>query len=209
MKKIIINGGEFYKAFLVANYENVSLSANTFMTLVEIPKPGTKYLFEITRTPQSDIAIYNGGAYIVTNPYNECESPAKYTARINSSGSPILIKSYNTAITISVAVYEIRSFVSVKIPIVGSSAYDFVGAEKASIYQFPILESGKTFKVKLTPLYSGAIAFYHHGVQYQNDNAVANTVYEFEFTSDGDTYPMYIRDWSDTTNQCYIEINEA
>ena len=206
MKKIVVNGGNFYEAFLVAKFENVSLAANTFMTLVDTPNSDYLYLFEVTRTPQSDLAIHNG-KYVVTNQSGEYAENENYSCRVYSTSSPILLKSFNTGITISVNVYQCKKYVPVRLPITGSSAYDYIGSEKATIYQFPLFESGKTYSVKVTTLYSGHFAFYQDGLRYENENAVENTTYSFEYTATGSGTP-YIRDWSNNTNHILLEINE-
>jgi hypothetical protein len=206
MKKIVINGGDFYKAFLVASKQNVSLNANEFLTLVNNPKSDTIYLFEVTRTPESDIEIHNG-AYIVYNKERDFESPARYTARVNNPANPIMIKSMGYAITISVDVYEIKEFVPVKCYIPGTNAYDFINDLEASSFQFPIFQSGKKYEVKLTPLYSGKVAYYQGGLQYQNDNAVENETYVFQYTATSADNP-YLRDWVGG-HQLYVEINEV
>lgn len=208
MKKIIIQGGNFYELFKIKSYRNVSMSAGTFIELlsasdVDITKI---YMLKVKCTNENQLFVYNNPSYIAKS-NDRYGTDYSLTFKCGTLNKPLLAKFVNTDDAVDFDLYEVKKYTEVSIYAGNTVAFDPINTNQVCLNQFPSISSGKKYHFKVRPLYSGNFAIYQNNTIVKDlTGVVSEQTYEFDITSAGTSF-IY-RTWTAGTS-VWISINEV
>ena len=167
MKKIVINGGNFYKLYQVYTVTR-NFSANTATALLDGTTEGTIYRFEVSNTSDS-FTLHNGSQTIAggTNsggPVVEGGN-AVYIARMKSDNS-VSIRFASAVSNVTVTIYEVFKYGDFMFKATSTTGNSLKGYSSCNEYLQPVPKSGDVYHFEFTPQYDG----YFH--LYGSDNTV-------------------------------------
>lgn len=158
MKKIIINGGEFYKLHRVYS-ATINFSANTQTALLNI-KAGQLYRVESSLTT-ARYDLYNG-VYLVSRGQSAVvleDGKATYTAR-GYQDSTLYMRYAEAQTSVVVEVYEVTKYATFDEYFPYGAVTAIIGSNDYYKYLQPTMVSGKTYHYEFTPLYDGKFSLY-------------------------------------------------
>lgn len=159
MKKIIVNGGEFYKLYPVSNI-TADFGASTLVDIATVTS-GKIYRIEI-RGSYLQPTIYGGGNYYAKEAYTQryvVDDAVIYTIRCEHTGT-LQMRFPSAQGGVNVKVYEYSKFEYVKFKMPLSTANEVSGSDSCNVFLMPTLVSGTTYKMVVQPLWTGFVQVY-------------------------------------------------
>lgn len=189
MKKIIIQGGNFYELFKIKSYRNVSMSAGTFIELlsasdVDITKI---YMLKVKCTNENVLKVYNEPSYVARS-NDMYGTDYTLTFKCGTLNKALKAKFTNHDVA-DFDLYEVKKYTEVFIYIDGTVLFDPIHSEQVSLNQFPSISSGKKYHFIVRPLYSGNFTIYQNNTSVKDlTGVVPGQTYEFDITSAGTSF---------------------
>ena len=207
MKKIIVNGGEFYKLYQVYSATK-NFSANAQTALFNVRKD-VIYRIEVDNTTDR-FDLYNGqylaqktqGRLYVSN------NKAIYTVRAYQNGT--LYMRYANAMTgINIAAYEVEKYDKFVVAPAQTTAYSL---NNGSYFQYmqPVPEAGQKYHCKFTTNYNGQFALYssNNAVLISPTACTEGQTFELDYTAVANNGYMQVRSFA-SGNPIAVKINKA
>lgn len=193
MKKIVIQGGEFYKLFEVYN-ETKEFAANQQTALMDI-QVGKLYRVEVSNITDR-FSLYNGeylaminyGGLVVEN------GKAVYTVRAHKNGT-LYMRYVNGASNVNVVIFEIQKYGKFKYVSKLTTAEYILGEANAFLYVQPIPVSGKTYHIEIEFKYDGDFALYgsDNVLLIPIRNVSVGTIITYDYTAVNDNGYVQVR----------------
>lgn len=207
MKKIVIQGGEFYKLFEVYN-ETKNFTANTQVSLMDI-QVGKLYRVEVSNTTDR-FSLYNG-AYLVQANYGGMlveNGKAVYTIRPYQNGT-LYMRYTDGASNVNVVIYEVSKYGKMKFVPSLASAQSIIGQASAYLYNQPVPVSGKTYHIEMEFQYSGNFALYgSNSTALISPRSVSvGTIITYDYTAVANNGYVQVRTYA-AGNVINITVNE-
>lgn len=207
MKKIVIQGGEFYKLFEVYN-ETKNFTENEQVPLMDI-QVGKLYRVEVSNITDR-FSLYNGkylaywnyGGMVVEN------GKAVYTVRPYQNGT-LYMRYVNGASNVNVAIFEVLKYGKMKFVTEHTTPESLKGPVDAFEYTQPIPLSGKTYRIEMEFEYDGDFALYSpdNTVLIPQRRVSVGTIITYDYTAVANDAYALIRTFA-TDKVINITVNE-
>lgn len=207
MKKIIVNGGEFYKLYQVYNATK-NFSANAQTVLFNVRKD-VIYRIEVDNTTDK-FDLYNG-QYLVRKEYSRLyvsNNKAIYTVRAYQDG--VLYMRYANAMTgITITAYEVVKYDNFIVTPNVATAFSLNWGLYFK-YMQPVPEAGQTYHCKFTTNYNGQFALYGSDdtVLISPTACTEGQTFELDYTAVANDGYMRVRSYA-SGNPITVKINKA
>lgn len=207
MKKIIVNGGEFYKLYQVYNATK-NFSANAQTALFNVRKD-VIYRIEVGNTTDK-FDLYNG-QYLAQKAYSRLyvsNNKAIFTVRAYQNGT--LCMRYANAMTgINIAAYEVEKYDNfIVTPNIATAQSLKVGSY--FIYMQPVPEAGQKYHCQFTTNYNGKFALYgsDNTVLISPTACTEGQTFELDYTAVANEGYLQVRSFA-SGNPITVKINKA
>lgn len=207
MKKIIVNGGEFYKLYQVYSATK-NFSANAQTALFNVRKD-VIYRIEVDNTTDK-FDLYNG-QYLENKAASRLyvsNNKAIFTVRAYQNGT--LYMRYANAMTgINIVAYEVEKYDKFVVTPNVAIAYS-LNWGSYFIYVQPVPEAGQTYHCQFTTNYNGQFALYgsNNAVLINPTTCTEGQTFELDYTAVADNGYMQVRSFA-SGNPIAVKINKA